>query len=78
VLYFLFCEAHDQLKLERLCRLFNGIGPPVLIQLGHEPRSDILNRLRHFGLVHWYDRYAGIRRPIEGEMHAMSNLIRPT
>ena len=78
MLCFLFGEAHDQLRLERLCILFNGIEPPVIALLGPEKRHEILNRLRNFGLVHWYDRYAGIRRPVEGEIRAMPNSFRPT
>lgn len=69
VLEFLFDLALDRQKLERLCQLFCEIGHPVLVALGPEKRHEVLNRLRGFGLVDWYDRYSGIlRRPVGNEM----------
>ncbi|XP_057364438.1 uncharacterized protein LOC130685209 isoform X2 [Daphnia carinata] len=71
VLDFLFSAALDQAKLERVCHLFRDIGSQALVTLGPQRRDEVLNRLRDFGLVDWYDRYSGIvRRPIGNEMHS--------
>ena len=78
MLLLLFREARDQLRLERWCNLFSGIGPTILVQRPPELRNEILSRLRHYGLVQWYDTYAGIRRPMESEMHPMAHSMRPT
>lgn len=69
MLVFLFSTALDQPKLERVCRLFSGIGPQALVELGPQRRDEVLNRFRDYGLVDWYDRYSGIvRRPKGNEM----------
>ncbi|KAI9561946.1 hypothetical protein GHT06_012909 [Daphnia sinensis] len=71
VLVFLFSTALDQPKLERVCHLFKDFGPPVLVKLGPQRRDEVLNRLRDFGLVDWYDRYSGIvRRPMGNDIHS--------